>query len=382
MAFLPFYMPRSEPLNLIIIGGGYAGIAALISLRRHCQAAHITLIDPGFAHIKVTHLHETFRRRLSEFVVPFANIAERFGFRHVQAALDICDRNLEEWHENRGLAVHDEFLDFDYLVIATGAGAPSPEKDECVYDLGDLMQTDGSVLMERIPKESRGVVTVVGGGATGMQFLFEIAAFIGSQSLPLGIRLVDGEDSVLKQFAPDLGRYAQSRMSDLGIDYLPRTFYQGQQNGKVALQGRDDGRCFELDSCAAFVFSGKKPNTMLTTNLFGQVVAGGKVLPKVFAAGDCSHYRGVGSNTLTAQAAVRKGKLTARNILRHSGRLKILEPYLHRDMGYVISLGPTDAVGWLALEGNVVGGYPALVFKELVEAQYDLLLAGIDTYLI
>ena len=41
-----------------------------------------------------------------------------------------------------------------------------------------------------------------------------------------------------------------------------------------------------------------------------------------------------------------------------------------------------DAIGWLALEGNVVGGMPAMVIKELVEAQYDLLLTGIDTYLI
>jgi NADH dehydrogenase len=382
MAFLPFYVPRPEPLNLVIIGGGYAGIAALSSLRRHCPAAHITLIDPGLAHIKITHLHETFRRKLSEFIVPYANIAERFACRHVHAALDINDGNLEEWHENRGLAVCDEFLDCDYLVIATGAGASWLEKHESTYDLGDFMQTDGSVLMERLPRQTRGVITVVGGGATGVQFLFEIASFIRSQGLPLAIRLVDGEDHLLKQFAPDLGRYAQTRIADLGIEYLPRTFYEGQQKGAVVLRGRDDGRCFELESCASFLFPGRQPSPMLTTNIFGQVLVGGKVLTRVFAAGDCANFRGVGSNTLTAQAAVRKGKLTARNILRHSGRLKILEPYLHRDMGYVISLGPTDAVGWLALEGNVVGGYPALVFKELVEAQYDLLLAGIDTYVI
>jgi NADH:ubiquinone reductase (H+-translocating) len=30
----------------------------------------------------------------------------------------------------------------------------------------------------------------------------------------------------------------------------------------------------------------------------------------------------------------------------------------------------------------VVAGIPALMIKELVEAQYDLLLSGIDTYLI
>jgi NADH dehydrogenase len=111
-------------------------------------------------------------------------------------------------------------------------------------------------------------------------------------------------------------------------------------------------------------------------------MVGRKPLQNIFTAGDCSIYDSSGSNTMTAQSAVRKGMLAARNILRHSGALKLMEPYFHRDLGYVVSLGPTDAVGWLALEGNVVEGMPALVIKELVEAQYDLLLTGVDTYLI
>ena len=85
---------------------------------------------------------------------------------------------------------------------------------------------------------------------------------------------------------------------------------------------------------------------------------------------------------MSAQSSVRKGRLAACNILRDSSILKVFEPYLHQDLGYVISLGPKDAVGWLAVENNVVGGTPALLLKELVESQYDLLLAkGIDTYL-
>jgi NADH dehydrogenase len=55
---------------------------------------------------------------------------------------------------------------------------------------------------------------------------------------------------------------------------------------------------------------------------------------------------------------------------------------MHHDIGYVVSLGSSDAVGWLALEHNVVTGIAAYVIKEIVEAQYDLLLTGIDTYLI
>jgi NADH dehydrogenase len=382
MAFLPFYLPRSQPLSVVIIGGGYAGIAALVSLHRYAPSASVTIVDPSPIHFKITHLHETFRRRLAEFRVPFANIAQRFGCRYLQADLDPTEERLSEWWDSKGLVVGDEFIAFDCLLVATGAGAAAFEPCEGVYQLSDFVRMEGSAMMEQLVASTAGWVTVVGGGATGIQFLFEIAHYLRARRLPFNVRLVDGEDTVLKQFAKPLGCYVQARMADLGIEYLPGTFYRAQGPGVVSLQRPGDTEAYELDSAASFLFPGKKPALTLTTNIFGQVMIGGRAMPGVFAAGDCSHYRGVGSNTLTAQAAVRKGKLAARNILRSSGRLKLMEPYLHRDMGYVISLGPDDAVGWLALEGNVVGGYPALVVKELVEAQYDLLLAGIDTYLI
>lgn len=382
MAFLPFYVPRRDSLNVAIIGGGYAAIAALISLQRYSPFTGVTLIDPKEAHVKITHLHETFRRPLSEFIIPFERIAERFNCRYVQSAVEITEANLREWQENKGLAVGDEFIEFDYLLIATGSGVPPMEKGEQVYDLVDFMNTDGSALIDRIENSVGSILTVVGGGATGIQFLFELAHFIRNRKRPFRLRLVDAEDTVLKQFAPPLGRYVQTRMADSGIDYVPRTFYRGQKGGRVRVENRDTGEWAELESGAAFLFPGKLPEQVWTTDIFGQVMIGGRPLGRVFAAGDCSHYRGIGSNTVTAQAAVRKGRLAARNILRSSGRLKVLEPYLHRDLGYVISLGPNDAIGWMGIEGNVVAGVPALVVKELVEAQYDLLLAGIDTYLI
>ena len=223
---------------------------------------------------------------------------------------------------------------------------------------------------------------MVGGGATGIQFLFEIAHFLRRRKISHKLRLIDSGERVLKQFSEDFSRYAQTRMSDLGIDFYPDTLYRGQQAGKILLEEKKTGQQFELPSALSFLFLGKKPENILSANTFGQVLLGNEPLQNIFTAGDCSSYHSFGSNTMTAQSAVRKGKLAARNILRHSGTLKLLEPYLHRDLGYVVSLGPTDAVGWLALQGNVVGGLPALVIKEVVEAQYDLLLAGIDTYLI
>jgi NADH dehydrogenase len=37
---------KSTPLKLIIIGGGYAGSSALVTLRKEAPNIEITLIDP------------------------------------------------------------------------------------------------------------------------------------------------------------------------------------------------------------------------------------------------------------------------------------------------------------------------------------------------
>lgn len=382
MAFLPFYVPPARPSRIVILGGGYSAIAALVSIHRYSPATSVTLVDPGDAHVKITHLHETFRHGLNRFKVPFSRIADRFDCRHLRARVDFGESDLAEWQQNGGLPIGDEFVEFEGLLVATGTRIAPAESSDYAFGLGEFMTTEGAALIDRIPVNAEPWLTVVGAGATGIQFAFELAHHVRSNKLPFRIRVVDGEDTVLKQFAPALGSYVRTRLADAEIDFLPRTFFIRQCDGKVSLQDRDTGESRELSSAASLLFSGKSSESRLVTTIFGQVMVGGKVLNKVFAAGDCSSYRGVGSNALTAQSAVRKGKLAARNLLRSCGRMKVLEPYLHRDLGYVISLGPDDAIGWLALEGNVVAGPPALVVKEVVEAQYDLLLAGIDTYLI
>jgi NADH dehydrogenase len=383
--FIPFYFPGKDRLRIVIVGGGYAGLAALATLREHSPDAEIVLLDPRPHHLKITRLHESFRRPLADFRIPFQALEKRFGIRHLQTALSFDEELLKQWNADRGLAVGDEWLEFDYLLMSTGADFRKLEKGEQALDLDDFAATAGSELLERHPNligPGERWLTVVGGGATGIQFLFEIAHFIRERHMPCRLRLVDADDAPLKQFRPELGRYAQARMDDLGIEFVPKQFFRKQDAGRIVLEGRDDGEEIELPSDLALLFVGKSPAFRLETNWFGQVMAGGAVLERVFAAGDGSHYRLPGSNALSAQTALRKGKLAARNILRHSGTVKLLEPYLHQELGYVVSLGPSDAVGWIALERNVVGGLPATVVKEIVEAQYDLLLAGVDTYIL
>lgn len=385
MPFLPFYIPRHKQLRIVIVGGGYAGVAALVTLLRYMPEARITIIDPRFHHLKITHLHETFRYPLQDFLIPFSMLEDRFGCRHICARLSMDEHALRQWQNDKFIVIGDEIVNFDYVLIASGTPVVQAAKSGNVFDLRDFMISSGSSLLEselHACDTSKQSITVVGGGATGIQFLFEIAYFLRRRKSECKLRLVHGQNRVLQQFPEEFSAYTQSRMAELNINFYPNTRYREQKSGDVVLEEAETAWEFELPSAMSFLFLGKKPEVLLSANAFGQVMIEHMPLQNVFTSGDCSIYNSSGSNTMTAQSAVRKGMLAARNILRHSGSPGLLEPYWHRDLGYVVSLGPTDAVGWLALEGNVVGGIPALLIKEAVEAQYDLLLTGIDTYLI
>ena len=385
MPFLPFYIPQRKKLKIIIIGGGYAGIAALTTFFRYMPEATITIIDPRSHHIKITHLHETFRYPLQDFMVPFASLEKRFGCHHIRKKLDINKETILEWQKKKLIKVDDKEIKFDYILITTGSTIKKDNLTRNILDLNSFFTTSGPDLLnyEKITtNKEKPYISVIGGGATGTQFLFEIAYFFKQRKIKCNLRLIHNNARILQQFPEGFSDYTESKLAKLGIDHHPNTFYVNQLNNKILLESKKTNEKFELPSNMTLLFLGNNQKNKLSANTFGQVMIDGLPLQNIFSAGDCADFDSYGSNVMSAQSAVRKGKLTARNILRVTSKIKLLEPYLHHDLGYVVNLGPEDAVGWLALENNVVNGVPALVIKELVEAQYDLLLNGIDTYLV
>jgi NADH dehydrogenase len=385
VSFLPFYIPQRKKLNIVIVGGGYAGITALTTFVRYMPDANITIIDPRSHHIKITHLHESFRYPLQDFMVPFSSLEERFSCRHICAELHATEDNIQQWSDDKFIAINEEEIEFDYVLIASGAASGRTSQESNVHDINTFLTISGSELINRSLEtidQEKPYISVVGGGATGIQFLFEIAHFIKRKKIECNLRLIHSNDRVLQQFPAGFSEYTEARMSDLGIDFQQNTYYQKQTENSIFLKSKETKEEFELPSKITLLFLGNNPGKRLSANTFGQVIIDSQPIRNIFIAGDCSNYNSYGSNTMSAQSSVRKGRLAACNILRDSSILKVFEPYLHQDLGYVINLGPKDAVGWLAVEKNVVGGTPALLLKELVESQYDLLLAkGIDTYL-
>lgn len=230
--------------------------------------------------------------------------------------------------------------------------------------------------------KSAAVINIIGAGPTGIQFLFEIQNFVQRISPSLSLRLIDSGAYPLHQFNPKIGQYVRSRLEQLGIEYLSNHVFLSQEGDVAILEDPETSGFKELPTSLSLIFTGKERGARYDANMFGQVMVNGETVEHIFVAGDCARFSGLGSNTMTAQSAVRKGRLVARNILRMCGHIKLLEPYLHQDMGYVVSLGCSDAIGWIGMERNVVHGPTACMAKEMMDGQYDMLLKGFDTYLI
>ncbi len=370
--------------QVVVIGGGYAGLAALISLAKKMPALQLHLIDANLEHCKITNLHKTFARQVADFKLPYTQLAERFGFTFHQHRLQIDNNSLNRWQQQKKIPLGDGELDFDWLVISTGSTALVPPRGRRVYGLEHLMAGRGPTLLEEWRTRAvsqRLDISFVGGGATGLQILFELKTLLRRQRIDAGLRLIDMNSRTLPMMPEGAHRYVVRKLRRENITYLPQTEYLDQSDTSIVLKECGSDREYQLDSAATLLFAGvKRAPFSVSTNPFGQIEIEGDLLPDIFSAGDCSDYAGNGLNQLTAQAAVRKGKQVAHNIVNlHTERS--LRPYHYQEKGYLMSLGPIDAIGWVGLRCNLARGFPANVLKEAMESQYDLFLDGVDTYL-
>ena len=382
---IPFYFGGKDRLRVAVIGGGYAGFAAIAAIREYRKDAEITLIDPRSAQLKITHLQTIFGRKHNNISVSFSDLASRFRFRHVRKSLKFDNEILQLWNDERVINVEDKQLPFDYLIVAAGSPSKFAESMNNTFTLDDFISHPSTeAFRDKLQQQDHNgaVINIVGAGPTGIQFLFEIQKYIRRMSPSPSLRLIDSGEYPLHQFNPKIGQYVRSKIEQLGIEYLPNHVFLSQEENVAVLEDLGTEEFKELPSSLSLIFTGKERVARYDANMFGQVMVNSETLGRVFVAGDCSRFAGPGSNTMTAQSAVRKGRLVARNILRMSGHIKLLEPYLHQDMGYIVSLGRSDAIGWIGVERNVVHGPAACMAKEMVDGQYDMLLKGYDTYLL
>ena len=361
--------------HVVICGAGFGGLSAIKRLTR--AGMRVTLVDG--------HLYSTFQPLLyqvataglnpGDVAYPAGGFAGRHGaiFRRGElAAIDPASRRIKL---GNGLE-----LGYDYLILATGVSASHYGIDGAAeHTLGLYTRRDAIVLrnhlMAGFERLSVGdgdlTVTVVGGGATGVELagtLAELRRTVLRATFPdvdpsrVHVRLIEMAPALLGPFHPELGEYARVQLVERGVEVRLNTRIAEVTAEHVMLA---DGEKLHSDItvwAAGVAAAEAVAGWGLPQGKGGRIVIGPDLRvqgqDRIFAAGDIAVNPDDPTPQL-AQPALQMGRHAAAQIVRLQRQLPT-EPFAYHDKGLMATIGRRSAVvqlagrlRWLRLRGTL-----------------------------
>ncbi len=226
--------------RVVIVGAGYAGIHAAMTLRKKRKKAgfsdlQITVIDKNDYHSLLTELHEVAGNRISEdgIIIPLRRIFNATDIEVIKdkivkydfAAKKVCSDGTE--------------YKYDYLILAQGSETNffgiegAQENSFTLWSYEDALKIRAHIrecfekaVKCKNDKERQALLTfvVVGAGFTGSEMIGELPYYTRDLAKEFGInrsaitlRLVDAMDKVLPIFGGKLSVKAHKKMEKMGI---------------------------------------------------------------------------------------------------------------------------------------------------------------------
>jgi NADH dehydrogenase len=363
---------RGERKRVVIIGGGFAGIAAAHALR-HANA-EIVLIDRRNHHIFQPLLYQVATAVLSpaEIAAPIRQLEAKQ--RNVTVLLaevtgvDVASRTIEASSPGAGVRK----IAFDYLVVATGMRPSYFGHDEfarCapgLKSLGDAETIRAKILgafelAATIDDENERVrqmtFVLVGAGPSGVELAGSLAHLVKvtlrgnfhridpSRS---AIILLDASKRVLPTFAEAVSRKVTRRLEKLGVKVMTGVKVETVDEQGVIAGGKRIPSATVL--WTAGVAASPIPKMLGTkTDRAGRAVVDPflKVVdtPGVFVVGDAaSVMQNEHPVPGVAQAAIQEGRYVGRLIASELKGRKVNRPFHYFDKGNMAVVGKNYAV--------------------------------------
>jgi NADH dehydrogenase len=230
-------MAEDEMPQVVIVGAGFGGLEAAKKLL--CEKVRLTVLDRTNYHLFQPLLYQVATAALSPADIAAPVRAILHDCRNVEVVLaEVQSIDVS----NRIVHAGDLYIDYDYLILATGSrhsyfGHPEWEQlAPGLKSLEDAVEIRRRILMafeyaEKIsdPAARAAAMTfvIVGGGPTGVEMagaIAEIARYTLARDFrhidPSSARiiLIEGEPMVLAAFPEDLRRSAAQQLQDLGVE--------------------------------------------------------------------------------------------------------------------------------------------------------------------
>ena len=368
--------PKPTP-RVVIVGAGFGGLNAARELRG--DEADVVVVDRRNYHLFQPLLYQVATAALSPGDIAYPIRAVLSKYKKTRTLLgDVVAID----PGRKKVLLHDGELDYDYLILATGAKYAYFGNDAWeriappLKRLEDALEIRRRILLayekaerESDPARRQALLTfvVVGGGPTGVEMAGAIAEiarkvmvddFRSIDPLDTRVILVEAAPRILMQFPEALAHKAEAALRSIGCWVWTATKVVSVERDHIMLDG---GRRIEAYTTlwAAGVKASRLGKDVAETDRVGRVVVNPDLTvpgrPEIFVIGDLASCNGPDGQPLPglAPVAMQQGRLAGRNILR-ALEGKPLEPFRYVDKGTMATVGRAFAIakiGKLELAG-------------------------------
>ena len=358
--------------RIVIIGGGFAGIAAARALKR--ADAEVILIDRRNHHIFQPLLYQAATAVLapSEIAAPIRQLAvKQKNLAVVLGEVTGVDLNLRTVSaKSPGLGARK--IPFDFLVVATGMRPSYFGHDEFAqYAPGLKSLNDADTIRTKIlsafelaeatddaaERDRQMTFVLVGAGPTGVELAGSLAHMVAVtlrgnfrriNPAESTIILLEGGNRVLPSFAESLSRKATRRLEKLGVKVMT-----GVKVEKVDEQGVIAGDK-RIPSATVLWTAGVAASPIVKmlgtkTDRAGRASVGPRLdvsdVPGVFVVGDTAAVMQDGRPVPgVAQAAIQQGRYVGRAISEQLKGRQPRRPFRYFDKGNMAVVGKNFAI--------------------------------------
>lgn len=371
--------------RIVILGGGFGGLSAALNLKR--ASVSVTLVDRCNYHLFQPLLYQVATGALSP-----ANIASplRHVLKNHKHARVLLGEAIGIDTVNRRVILSDGAVDYDTLVVATGARhqyfghenweqfAPGLKTVEDATDMRRrILLAFEAAEREQDPAKLRAWLTfvIVGAGPTGVELAGALAE-ISKDTLRRDFRridpsearilLVEGTGRVLPAYPPRLSAAARKMLERLGVIVRTGAFVTNVREHSVTI--RVENHSEEIPTRTVLWAAGVLASPLgriLADETGAALDSAGRVIvqrdltvpghPEIFVIGDLasfSHHTGTPLPGV-AQPAIQEGRYVAKTIKRRLQGEKN-PPFHYFDKGNLATIGRAAAVAdfnWLRLSG-------------------------------